>query len=47
MKNLRGLLRTIAEPFRQTGSMADIYSLIGIIAFTAAALGLVWVLDRV
>jgi catalase (peroxidase I) len=47
MKNLRRLLRTIAETLRQTVSMADIYSLVGIVAFAAAMLGLIWVLERV
>jgi hypothetical protein len=47
MKNLGGLLRTIAEVLRQTVLMADIYSVLGMVAFAAAMLGLIWVLDRV
>ena len=47
MKNLRRLLRTIAETLRQTVSMADIYSLVGIVAFAVVMFGLIWVLERV
>jgi hypothetical protein len=47
MKNLRGLLRTITEAIRQNVFMADIYSLLGMVAFAAAMLGLIWTLDRV
>jgi hypothetical protein len=47
MKNLGTLLRTIADVLGQTVVMADIYSLLGIVAFAAAMLGLIWTLDRV
>jgi hypothetical protein len=47
MKSFRRLLRTNAELPRQTGFMADIYSLLGIVAFATAMLGLIWALERV
>ena len=47
MKDLQGLLRTIEDVLRQTVLMADIDSLLGMVAFAAAMLGLIWVLDRV